>query len=133
MGRSKTLLHENGVSERWNTLQYESMGVSRVVLVVKSLPATAGDVKHEFDLWVRKIPWRRAWQPSPVFLPGNPMNRGDWQAPVPSIAESDTTEATKHSTHGSPGDRGWWLMVKTHWLQDCFLGEAPLVACTSAN
>ena len=23
-----------------------------------------------FDPWVRKIPWRRAWQPPPVFLPG---------------------------------------------------------------
>ena len=22
------------------------------------------------DPWVRKIPWRRAWQPTPVFLPG---------------------------------------------------------------
>ena len=26
--------------------------------------------RHEFDLWVRKIPWRRTWQPTPVFLPG---------------------------------------------------------------
>ena len=24
----------------------------------------------DFDLWVRKILWRRAWQPTPVFLPG---------------------------------------------------------------
>ena len=23
-----------------------------------------------FDPWVRKIPWRGAWQPTPVFLPG---------------------------------------------------------------
>ena len=23
-----------------------------------------------FHPWVRKIPWRRAWQPTPVFLPG---------------------------------------------------------------
>ena len=23
-----------------------------------------------FDSWVRKIPWRRKWQPTPVFLPG---------------------------------------------------------------
>ena len=23
-----------------------------------------------FDPWVGKIPWKRAWQPSPVFLPG---------------------------------------------------------------
>jgi len=26
--------------------------------------------RHGFDPWVRKIPWRRAWQPTPVFLPG---------------------------------------------------------------
>ena len=25
--------------------------------------------RYEFDPWVRKIPWRRKWQPSPVFLP----------------------------------------------------------------
>ena len=24
----------------------------------------------QFDSWVGKIPWRRAWQPTPVFLPG---------------------------------------------------------------
>ena len=23
-----------------------------------------------FDPWVRKIPWRRKWQPTPVFSPG---------------------------------------------------------------
>ena len=26
--------------------------------------------RHGFDPWVGKIPWRRAWQPIPVFLPG---------------------------------------------------------------
>ena len=26
--------------------------------------------RHRFDPWVRKVPWRRAWQPTPVFLPG---------------------------------------------------------------
>ena len=28
-----------------------------------------------FDPWVGKIPWR-AWQPTPVLLPGEPMDRG---------------------------------------------------------
>ena len=23
-----------------------------------------------FNRWAGKIPWRRAWQPTPVFLPG---------------------------------------------------------------
>ena len=26
--------------------------------------------RHEFYPWVRKIPWRRKWQPTPVFLLG---------------------------------------------------------------
>ena len=28
------------------------------------------DSKPEFDPWVGKIPWRRKWQPTAVFLPG---------------------------------------------------------------
>ena len=45
--------------------------VSQVVLVVKNLLANAGDVKRcRFIPWVRKIPWRRAWQLTPVLLPG---------------------------------------------------------------
>jgi len=42
-----------------------------VGLVVKNPPANAGDVKEsKLLLRVRKIPWRRACQPTPVFLPG---------------------------------------------------------------
>ena len=26
--------------------------------------------KQRFNSWVRKIPWRRKWQPTPAFLPG---------------------------------------------------------------
>ena len=29
-----------------------------------------------FSPWVGKIPWRRAWQPTPVFLPGESHGRG---------------------------------------------------------
>ena len=28
-----------------------------------------------FDLWVGKIPWRRKWQPTPIFLPEKSMVR----------------------------------------------------------
>ena len=38
--------------------------------------------RHELDPWVRKLPWRRARLPMPVFLLGNPMDRGAWQATV---------------------------------------------------
>ena len=29
-----------------------------------------------FDPWVGKIPWRRAWQPTPVFLTGESHEQG---------------------------------------------------------
>ena len=38
-----------------------------VAQMVKSLPAMQ---KTQFNPWVRKILWRRAWQPTPVLLPG---------------------------------------------------------------
>ena len=36
-----------------------------------------------FDLWVGKIPWRRVWPPTPIFLPW----RGAWQAVVQEFAK----------------------------------------------
>ena len=48
--------------------------------VVKTLPVNAGVCRrHGFDPWVRKIPWRRKWQPTPVFLSGE--SHGFWQEP----------------------------------------------------
>ena len=37
--------------------------------MVKNGLANAGNVRDGFDPWVRKISWRKAWQPTPVFLP----------------------------------------------------------------
>ena len=43
---------------------------SQVLLVVKNRPTNPGDLKRcRFDARVGKIPWRRAGQPTPVFLP----------------------------------------------------------------
>ena len=49
---------------------YWPIGASQVALVVKNPPANAGDMRNRFDPWAGKIPWRRAWQPTPVLLPG---------------------------------------------------------------
>ena len=51
---------------------------------------------HGFHPWVRKIPWRRKWQPTPVFLPGK-LHRQRSLGSYSTWAhkESDTTEQPK--------------------------------------
>ena len=49
-------------------------------------------VQDMFDNWVGKIPWRRKWQPTPVFCLGIPLDRGAQWAIVHGVTkESDTT------------------------------------------
>ena len=50
-----------------------------------------------FDPWVGKIPWRRKWHPTAVFLPENTMRRGAWWAAVHGATESDGTEHLKRT------------------------------------
>ena len=42
---------------------------SLVAQMVKNPPAMQ-ETRPGFDPWVRKIPWRREWKPTPVLLPG---------------------------------------------------------------
>ena len=46
--------------------------------------------RHRFGPWFQKIPWRRKWQPIPVFLLGNPMDRGAWCVIVHRLMKSLT-------------------------------------------
>ena len=47
----------------------------------------------QFDPWVRKISWRRAWQPTPVFLPGESHGQRRLAGYSPlGHKESDMTE-----------------------------------------
>ena len=54
--------------------------------------------RPRFDSWVRKIPWRREWQPTPVFLPGEsrgPRSLAGYNSW--GRKESDMTERLTHT------------------------------------
>ena len=61
--------------------------------------------RYGFNPWVGKIPWRRKWQSTPVFLPekshwwGNLAGCSPWRC-----KESDMTERLKHNR-----TEGRWL------------------------
>ena len=71
--------------------------------VVKNLSANArGTRSHGFNSWVRKIPWSRKWQPTPVYLPikfngqRSMVGYSSWYC-----KELDTTEHIHTHTHSS--------------------------------
>jgi len=50
--------------------------------------------RHRFDHWVGKIPWRRARQPTPVFLLGESHGQRSLAGYIPwGLKEGDMTEA----------------------------------------
>ena len=66
-----------GVTQSWTQLQQLSSSSSssnstvQVALVVKNPPANAGGIRDGGLIpGLVRSPWRRAWQPSPVFLSG---------------------------------------------------------------
>ena len=71
--------------------------------VVKNLPAR----RHGFDPWVVKMPWRRKWQPTPVFLPGKCHGQRSLADYSPrGRKELDTTERLSHHHHLMASDLG---------------------------
>ena len=61
--------------------------------MVKNPPADVGDKRRRFDPWVKKTPWRRKWQPTPVFLPEKPHGQRSLEGFSPrGRRELDTTE-----------------------------------------
>ena len=58
--------------------------------------------RHRFDPWVRKIPWRRARQPTPVFLPGDFHGQRSLAGyTVHGATGLDTTEHARIPAHSS--------------------------------
>ena len=46
--------------------------------------------RFRFNPWVRKIPWSRKWQPTPVFLPGKFHGQRSLWATVHGVPKSQT-------------------------------------------
>ena len=77
----------------WNVPQ--TLGLVPDGSAGKESACSVGDTG--FDPWVRKIPWRRKWQLTLVFLPGKSHGQRSLVGYSPrGHKESDTTEHRAH-------------------------------------
>ena len=90
---------------------YQVIDASLVALIVKNLPSVQDT---GFDPWVRKISWRKKWQPTPVFLPGEFHGQGNLVGYiVHGVTKSQTglTQSTIRSTWQNPWDLHGFLFA----------------------
>ena len=79
-----------------------------------------------FDPWVGKIPWRRKWQPTPVFLPGKFHRQRRLVGYSPrGCKEPDTTEQLTHSKLVVSSSFTSYLLIYL-WLRWVFLAMRGL-------
>ena len=61
--------------------------------MVKNLQTCLQSGRRGFDPWVGEVPWRREWQPTPVFLPGEFHGQRSLVGVSPCVCrELDTAE-----------------------------------------
>ena len=80
-------------------------GISWASLMAQELRIYLQCRRHRrclFDPWVRKIPWGKKWQPTPVFLPGK------FQEQRSLAVYSPACRVTKSTTRLSTHMRWWW-------------------------
>ena len=92
-------LGSHRVGHDWSNLAAAATSnrASQVALVIKNLPASQCRRLERcgYNPWVRKIPWKRKWQPALVFLPGKSHRQRSLVGYSPwGCKESDTTEHT---------------------------------------
>ena len=94
----------------------ESIFYFPVALEVKNPHANAGDIRDSSLIplsW--RFPWRRKWQPFPVFLAGKFLDRGAWWATVHGIIKSQTWLST-HTLTFKLIDIKWSRLLSIMWM-----------------
>ena len=89
----------------WPSIYLPSAFIRYLCILVIGLPRCCSGKESacqhsrcRFDPCVGKMPWRRKWQSTPVFLPGNSMDGGAWRAMAYEVTKSQTWLRT----HASP-------------------------------
>ena len=100
----------------------------KILQTVKSLPTTQGMQEMWVDPWVRKMAWRKEWQPTPVFLPEESHGQRSLVGYSPLChIESDMAERLKHTI---PKDLSLLLSLKKYLF---IYWVAPGLSCGVQN
>ncbi|XDC72510.1 hypothetical protein R6Z07F_003683 [Ovis aries] len=94
-------------------------------------------VKKETQVhpWIRKMPWRREWLPTPVFSPGESHGQRSWWATVYGVTSSWTGLSDQTRTSVLCGQDPCFQPSAQPSSPDpqCCLHQGALLACSNAD
>ena len=105
--------------------QLYSLRASLVAQLVKNLPESR---RPGFNSWVGKMPWKRKWQPTLVFLPGGSYGQRRLAGYSPRGRKSQDTIYWLNHHHHIP----WGTWIHNRELRVCFkevISDYKLVSC----
>ena len=98
-GRREELEIESITNVQWFNQSCLCNEASRTSLVAQMAKNLLACWRAGFNPWVRKIPWRREWLPTPIFLPGESYRQRNLVGYSPwGLKESETTKQLTLST-----------------------------------
>ena len=80
-----------------------------------------------FDPWIKKVPWRRAWQPTPAFLPENPNGERSLAGCSSWGRRVAHDWASKHTC------QFLYYFFKKCWFPSCFWNWHDMLEATLSN
>ena len=102
LNREKQLFICESFIVRWQQFSLQAPGFPGGASGKEPACQCRGHGRLGSDLWVGKTPWRRAWQPTPVFLPGEAHGQRSLAGYSPwGHKQSGMAEVTRHSTSHS--------------------------------
>ena len=88
---------------------------------VKNLPTSRRYRRHGFDLWDRKMPWRRKWLTTPVFFPGKSHGLRSLVVYSPWGHKGSDTHKGTYNDIGKCLNNNWNEQTQTHLQYDPIL------------
>ena len=77
-------------------------------------------MRCKFDAWVRKTPWWRKWQPTPVFLPGKSHGERSLAGCSPWGLKRVGHKPEQLSTHAHTGEMGDASRMNSPYIKKYF-------------
>ena len=108
-GKNNSPMHE---SEKWKWSRSVVFGFPRGDIGKESISQCRRHKRCRSDPWVWKIPWRRKWQSTPVFLPGESHGQRSLASYSPwGRKESDMTEQLTHTQREMSTPIVYWALT----------------------